>query len=97
MFVLAWQGGGGIGGGRLHTVGASPWRLGLFVAVELAVVACAALGVAFVGQRLRAAADDDLAVPEETRHLVVMADDSDDHEDGVGAGAKPNRAGKLAG
>jgi Family of unknown function (DUF6350) len=91
MFLLAWQGGGGIGGGRLHTVGASPWRLGLFVAVELSVVACAALGLAFVGQRLWTASEDD-EWADETRHLVMM---SGDDEDAVAA--KPNRAGKLAG
>jgi hypothetical protein len=90
MFLLAWQGGGGIGGGRLHTVGASPWRLGLFVAVELTVVASAALGLAFLGQRLRGAGDDEWA--EETRHLVAMT--GYDEDDVV---AKPNRAGKLAG
>lgn len=96
MFLLAWQGGGGIGGGRLQSVGASPWRLGSFVAVELSVVACAALGLAFVGQRLRAAnQDDEWATPHEARHLVVMAGDDEDDVDG--AEAKPNRAGKLAG
>jgi len=46
MFLLAWQGGGSIGGGRLQTVGASPWRLGLFVTVEVALVAVTAIGAA---------------------------------------------------
>jgi hypothetical protein len=39
MAVLAWQAGGGVGDGRLRTVGASPVRLALAVAVEVAVVA----------------------------------------------------------
>ena len=94
MFLLAWQGGGGIGGGRLHTVGASPWRLGLFVAVELSVVSCTALGLAFVAQRLRGASGD-VEWGSETRHLVVM--DGADEDAAAANAAKPNRAGKLAG
>lgn len=46
MLLLAWQGGGGIGTGRLATVGASPWRVG--VAVFLAVLVVASLGLAVV-------------------------------------------------
>lgn len=38
MAVLAWLGGGAVGSGRLHTVGASPWQVGLAVAGEVAVV-----------------------------------------------------------
>jgi hypothetical protein len=91
MFLLAWQGGGGIGGGRLHTIGASPWRLGLFVAVELSVVSCAALGLAVVGQRLRTASEGDEPA-DETRHLVMMTGDDEDH-----LAAQPNPAGELAG
>jgi hypothetical protein len=45
MAVLAWLGGGAIGTGRLHTVGASPWQVGLTVAGEIATVALAYLGV----------------------------------------------------
>jgi Family of unknown function (DUF6350) len=39
MAVLAWLGGGAVGSGRLRTVGASPWRVGLAVAGEIAAVA----------------------------------------------------------
>jgi hypothetical protein len=93
MFVLAWQGGGGIGAGRLHTVGASPWRLGLFVAGALAGVACTTLCLALGWQRLRAASEDgEWAAPDEARHLVMMAGDDED-----ASAVKPNRAGKLAG
>jgi hypothetical protein len=45
MALLAWLGGGAIGTGRLHTIGASPWRAGLTVAGEIATVALAYLGV----------------------------------------------------
>jgi hypothetical protein len=45
MAVLAWQGGGSVGAGRLATVGASPWLSGAVVAGEIAVVGSAALGV----------------------------------------------------
>jgi hypothetical protein len=44
LFMLAWQGGGGIGSGRLHVVGASGLRTGAFGAVTLAVAA--SLGLA---------------------------------------------------
>ncbi|MEP7021344.1 MAG: DUF6350 family protein [Pseudonocardiales bacterium] len=105
MFLLAWQGGGGIGSGRLHTVGASPWRLGLFVAVELAAVAGVALGVALLAQRLRSAhQDDESMAPRVAGRLAVMADeDEDDHvgdddsDSDSDSDAKPYRAGKLAG
>jgi hypothetical protein len=43
--LLGWQAGGGIGSGRLRTVGASAWQLGPAVGVPAAVVACAALGL----------------------------------------------------
>jgi hypothetical protein len=43
MFLLAWQGGGGIGTGRLGLIGASPWRVALLFAAELTVVATVAL------------------------------------------------------
>jgi hypothetical protein len=35
--VLAWQAGGGIGDGRLRTIGASPWQFGLALGVETGV------------------------------------------------------------
>ena len=39
LAALGWLAGGGIGAGRLHVVGPSPWRLGLAVALEVGVVA----------------------------------------------------------
>lgn len=45
MALLAWLGGGAIGSGRLSTVGASPWQVGLSVAGQTATVALAYLGV----------------------------------------------------
>jgi hypothetical protein len=44
-FVLAWQGGGAVGSGRLHAVGASPWQFALALGGGLAVASTAALGV----------------------------------------------------
>jgi hypothetical protein len=44
-FVLAWQAGGGIGGGRLSTVGPSPWITGLALGVEVLVAVAAGLGL----------------------------------------------------
>jgi hypothetical protein len=44
-FVLAWQGGGAVGSGRLHAVGASPSQFALALGGGLAVASTAALGV----------------------------------------------------
>jgi hypothetical protein len=41
--VLAWQGGGSIGSGRLSAFGASPWQFGLATAGAVATVAVAAV------------------------------------------------------
>jgi hypothetical protein len=53
MIVFAWQGGGGIGAGRLHVIGAAPGLLGLVVAGELAAVAGLLLATAAAVHRLR--------------------------------------------
>lgn len=45
MAALAWQGGGGIGSGRLAVVGASPWQAGLAVCAEIVVVSGFAVGL----------------------------------------------------
>jgi hypothetical protein len=48
MSALGWMAGGGVGDGRLHVVGPSPWQLGVAVAVEssaVAVVLLAAWGL----------------------------------------------------
>jgi hypothetical protein len=52
-FVLAWQAGGGIGGGHLATVGPSPWLTGLAFGVEVLVAAAAGLGLQAAVQQLR--------------------------------------------
>lgn len=52
--VLAWQGGGAIGSGRLNAIGPSPWRLGLGFGVEIAGIAAATLAVDLIVGRLRA-------------------------------------------
>ena len=44
LFLLAWQGGGGIGAGRLRVVGASPWQSAGYGFVALALTGAAALG-----------------------------------------------------
>lgn len=49
LALLAWQGGGAVGSGRLATVGASPWQLGLAGAAGVA----AGCGVALAAQWLR--------------------------------------------
>jgi hypothetical protein len=46
MLVLAWQGGGAVGDGRLRVVGASPLWLWIAVTLEVGVVAAAGLGLA---------------------------------------------------
>lgn len=55
MALLAWLGGGEVGTGRLRTVGASPWQVGLAVAGEVAAVAL--LFVAAQAARRRLAGD----------------------------------------
>jgi hypothetical protein len=57
--VLAWQGGGAIGSGRLSSFGASPWQFGLAVAGALAIVSSASLSslAALAWWRARRAAD----------------------------------------
>ena len=51
--VLAWQGGGAIGAGRLAEFGASPWQLGLAFGLEAGVVAAAGVGVLLLAGRFR--------------------------------------------
>ena len=68
--VLAWQGGGGIGAGRLHTIGASPWLFGLSVAGEIAgagavtlALAAGAIGVKEFATELRSGNDEQPPAP----------------------------------
>jgi hypothetical protein len=43
MAALAWKAGGAVGPGRLHAVGASPWRVGLAVAAAVLLVSAVIL------------------------------------------------------
>jgi hypothetical protein len=80
MLLLAWQAGGGIGDGRLRTVGASPWMTGVVVAGQLAVVASLALGLAAGTRWLRLPAVQDAA-------HAAHADGPSDESDGDGFSA----------
>ncbi|PZS13802.1 MAG: hypothetical protein DLM57_15825 [Pseudonocardiales bacterium] len=92
MSLLAWQGGGSIGGGRLQSVGASPWRVGAFVTVEVSVVAAAALGVLVLARRLAVSrAGQGWAASEAPRLVAMASDEAQDLAD------RPHRAGRLAG
>ncbi len=51
--LLGWQGGGAIGSGRLHAVGASPWQFGLAVGAGAGVAGAIVLGLQTVGDALR--------------------------------------------
>jgi hypothetical protein len=54
--LLAWQGGGAIGAGRLAEFGVSPWQFGGALAGETAVVAGAGLGILTLVARFRTGA-----------------------------------------
>jgi hypothetical protein len=92
-FVLAWQGGGSIGSGRLSTFGASPWQFGLSVAGAVAGVATAAVGaLGLLGWwRARQAVDEAerpalAAVPAEVHEAGTDDVAGDDAEAGILAG-----------
>lgn len=59
MVVLGWQGGGAVGDGRLHTVGASPWQLGAAVALGVLAGSVPALALAAGWQWLRTRSEID--------------------------------------
>lgn len=91
VVVLAWQGGGGIGTGRLATVGASPWQAGGAVCAELLVVASLCLGVAGAWRWMsaRTAADDAGETDEPEEPILIPAVIATDDD--------PDEAGSLAG
>ena len=60
MALLAWLGGGAVGTGRLRTVGASPWQVGLAVAGEVAAVALLFVAAHAVWRRLAGDASPDI-------------------------------------
>jgi hypothetical protein len=65
--VLAWQGGGAIGSGRLNAVGASPWQFSLAVGAGLAGVAAGSLGALAALEWWRARGGEVLAFPAAER------------------------------
>ncbi len=73
--VLAWQGGGAVGSGRLNAVGASPWRTGTAVAAVLLVTACLATGVLAAARIWRRRRHTEEPVP--VVRLVPAADEAD--------------------
>jgi hypothetical protein len=73
MAVLAWLGGGAVGTGRLNTVGASPWQLGLATAGEVAAVALCYLAVRAVRHHFATR-----PAPEVEDELVPVAAGEDD-------------------
>jgi hypothetical protein len=83
--VLAWQGGGSIGSGRLSAFGASPWQFGLAVGAALAVVASTSLsGLAAVAW-WRSRGTDESDEPLATLVAVAPAAADDDGADADGA------------
>jgi len=60
MALLAWLGGGAVGTGRLRTVGASPWQVGLAVAGEVTAVALLFVAAHAVWRRLAGDASPDI-------------------------------------
>ncbi|HEY3713090.1 MAG TPA: DUF6350 family protein [Jatrophihabitantaceae bacterium] len=64
MALLAWLGGGAVGTGRLHTIGASPWQAGLAVAGEIATVALGYLAVQALRRRAARGPDVKASEPE---------------------------------
>ncbi|MDQ6851663.1 MAG: DUF6350 family protein, partial [Actinomycetota bacterium] len=80
MLGLAWQGGGAVGNGRLHTVGASPWQFAVATAVEVGVLSLTWLGLGAAWTWLRQPVDDEDEVgffltPKSS--LVVVPDDAE--------------------
>jgi hypothetical protein len=58
MAAFAWFGGGGVGAGRLGTIGASPWQAGVAVAGEVAIVALGYLSARALRRRLAPGGSD---------------------------------------
>lgn len=88
MGLLAWQGGGGIGDGGLHTVGASPLRAGAFVMLEVGVVALLALGTVAVAGAVFGRRDSRTAVADRPAPRLVKT---------AAAPDEPDQATELAG
>jgi Family of unknown function (DUF6350) len=105
MGVLAWQAGGGIGSGRLATIGASPWRVAVAIGVTVAAGQWLVIGSLTARQwyserRARLAAEatvradaleDDVNLPVEstTGEVVEAVDGLAESAAEVPAGAAP--------
>jgi hypothetical protein len=85
--VLAWQGGGSIGSGRLSAVGASPWQFGLAIGAALAVIAGLSLAALAALEWWRARTPDPAhslrarLVAVVTSRAAEQDDDADDAEE----------------
>ncbi len=107
LALLAWQGGGGIGTGRLRTIGASPWQLGGAVAGQVLVVSLVGLGLLAAWRWMRSPIDevDEVGFLLSPRRLRAVADDdqteddtdTDDDTDNADARGQRRKAGGLAG
>jgi hypothetical protein len=83
-FVLAWQGGGSIGSGRLSAFGASPWKFGLTMSGAVVVVATATVGALAVLAWWRARQAMDKSERPTLAAILGRVDD-DDADDDAGA------------
>lgn len=95
--LLAWQGGGSIGSGRLTAVGASPWRFGLAVGAGLAVVGGAALGALALLDWWRGRSADAPSVVQVTLAAVSSVVHRGDAEEEPPAAADPSESHQAAG
>jgi hypothetical protein len=75
LAVLGWLGGGGIGDGRLHVVGASPWRLGAAVAVEVGAVALVVVLLWSVCRLFLGRGADEAEMTQERAQPVLVGSD----------------------
>ena len=107
MLVLGWQAGGSVGGGRLATIGPSPWQLAFAVSGAAAAAALVALGAAAAVQSLahrddpRSAANPasvrrELYEPGRAAPLTVVAEVGDPAGDPPDSGDADSSS-KLAG
>ncbi|HZC72126.1 MAG TPA: DUF6350 family protein, partial [Jatrophihabitans sp.] len=82
--ILAWQGGGAIGSGRLSVFGASPWQFGLAVGLALGLASVACLGVRQALAWWGSAAAERNRARAATLAAVLSVDDDADDADGDG-------------
>lgn len=78
--VLGWQGGGGIGSGKLHVVGTSPWQFGGLVALWAGVAAASLLGARALVEALRERDQPDRPTLRETIAALTSVESYDDDD-----------------